>query len=258
MLQTDAYGEVDYLMLNSARAPFDNINARKAVSHGLDRELLLEVRGAGLGNVALGPFAEDVTGFVEDTGLPTYDPAKAEEAAAAYESETGEPLSFTYSFVATESNQLTAQEIQTQLSAVGIDVALDPAGDQASTIDQALAGEFQALGWRNHPGADPDSQYNWWYEGSPVNFGNIADPEINRLLDEGRTTPPGPEREAIYEDLNRRFGEQVWNVWTTRAVWAVGSGANVQNLLGPGPEAGSGPFPGLGTGHEVLGLWVSE
>lgn len=258
LLSTDAYGEVNYLMLNSSVAPFDNRNARVAVSHALDRELLIEVRGGGLGSPATGPFAEDVTGYVDDTGLPLYDPALAEEAAAAYEEETGEPLSFTYSFVATESGQLTAQEVQTQLADVGIDISLDPVGDQATGINNALAGDFQALAWRNHPGADPDTQYNWWYEASPVNFGRIADPEINRLLDEGRTTPPGEEREAIYEDLNRQFGEEVWNVWLTSTVWSVASQPEVNNLLGYGPPGGSGPFPGLGTGHLVSGMWVEQ
>ena len=258
LLATDAYGEVNYLMLNSEQAPFDNINARKALAHAIDRQLLIDVRGGGIGTIADGPFAEDVIGHLDDPGFPQYDVEQARQFAQAYEDETGQPLSFTYTFVATEANQLTAQEIQTQLADAGIEVQLDPAGDQATTINQALAGNFQALGWRNHPGADPDTQYNWWYEGSPVNFGRIADPEINRLLDEGRTTPPGEERVAAYEDLNRRFAEQVWNVWLSRAVWAVAAQPYVENLLGPGPPGEGESFPGLGTGHDVLGIWLSE
>jgi peptide/nickel transport system substrate-binding protein len=258
LLSTDAWSEVNYLMLNVSQPPFDNKNARLAAAHALDKQLLIDVRGGGLGSPAGGPFGEDVPGYVEDPGFPEYDPVAAEEAAAAYEEETGQPLSFTYSFVATESGQLTAQELQTQFSAVGIEVDLDPTGDQATAINEALAGDFQALGWRNHPGADPDTQYNWWYEGSPVNFGRIADPEINRLLDEGRTTPPGEERVEIYEDLNRRFAEEVWNLWMTTTVWTVASQPEVNNLLGYGPPEGSGPFPGLGTGHHVSGIWLGQ
>ena len=258
LLQTDAFGEVNYLMLNSSAAPFDNKNARLAVAHALDRQLLIDVRGGGLGQVADGPFQSEVTGFVDDPGFPQYDPTLAEEFAAAYEAETGQPLSFSYTFVSTESGQLTAQEIQTQLAAVGIGMSLDPAGDQATTINSALAGDFQSIGWRNHPGADPDTQYNWWYEASPVNFGRIADPEINRLLDEGRQAPIGPERDAIYQDLNRQFAAEVWNIWTSTTVWALATDPAVQGLLGPGPDGSSGPFQGLGTGHDVLGIWLSE
>jgi len=258
LLATDAWGEVNYLMLNQSQAPFDNKNARLALAHALDRQLLIDVRGGGLGQVADGPFAEDVLGYVEDPGFPEYDVDLARQFAQAYEDETGQPLEFSYTFVSTESGQLTAQEIQTQLADAGITINLDPAGDQATTINKALAGDFQALGWRNHPGADPDSQYNWWAAGSPVNFGRIDDPELQRLLDEGRSAPPGDEREGIYQDLVRRFAEEVHNVWTSTTVWAIAAEPTVQNLLGYGPQGGSGAFPGLGAGHDVTGIWISE
>jgi peptide/nickel transport system substrate-binding protein len=258
LLATDAYGEVNYLMLNTSTAPFDNKNARLAVAHALDRQLLIDVRGGGIGQVADGPFREDVIGYVDDPGFPQYDVELARQFAQAYEDETGQPLEFSYTFVSTESGQLTAQEIQTQLADAGITINLDPAGDQATTINKALTGDFQALGWRNHPGADPDSQYNWWAAGSPVNFGRIDDPELQRLLDEGRSAPPGDEREGIYQDLVRRFAEEVHNVWTSTTVWAIAAEPNVQNLLGYGPQGGSGAFPGLGAGHDVAGIWISE
>ena len=258
LLSTDAYGEVNYLMLNSEVAPFDNKNARLAVAHALDKQLIVDVRGGGIGTPADGPFSEEVMGHLEDPGFPQHDPELAREYADAYQEETGEEFNFTYSFVSNESGQLTAQEIQTQLADVGIEVSLDPAGDQATAINTAIAGDFEALGWRNHPGGDPDTQYNWWYSESLVNFGNINDPEIDRLLDEGRSAPPGEERAQIYEDLNRRFAEQVWNVWMTRALWSVASQPEVNNVLGDGPPGGSGPFPGLGTGHPVAGMWLGE
>jgi peptide/nickel transport system substrate-binding protein len=257
LLATDAYGEVNYLLLNSSVAPFDNKNARLALAHALDRQLLIDVRGGGLGKVADGPFEESVTGYVEDPGFPQYDVELARQFAQAYEDETGEPLTFNYTFVSTESGQLTAQEIQTQLADAGITINLDPGGDQATTINKALAGGFQALGWRNHPGADPDSQYNWWAKGSPVNFGGIDDPELQALLDAGRETPIGEERDAIYEDLTRRFAEEVWNVWWSTTTWAIAADTRVQNMLGYGPQGGE-PFPGLGAGHDVAGIWLSE
>jgi peptide/nickel transport system substrate-binding protein len=252
-IESDAFGEVTYLMMNASVPPFDNKNARLAVSHALDREFLKEVRGGGIGEIANDPFAEDVMGHLGDeAGFPEFDVAKAEEAAAAYEEETGSPLSFTYSFVSSESGNLSAQEIQTQMADAGIDMEIQPVGDQATAINTAIAGEFEMIGWRNHPGADPDTQYNWWYEGSPVNFGRIADPEINRLLDEGRTTPEG--REEIYQDLSRRFAEEAYNLWLARTIWSVSHAPDINGILGPTLPHGAG-FPGLGTGHYVHGMW---
>ncbi|MGH2687167.1 MAG: ABC transporter substrate-binding protein [Actinomycetota bacterium] len=254
--ESDAFGEVNYVMLNSSKPPFDNKNARIAAAAALDKELLIEVRGGGIGEPATGPFAEDVLGYVEDTGYPEYDVEAAKEAAAAYQQETGQPLTFTYSYVTGEADTLTAQELQTQWGEAGIRVDIAPTGDQATHINRALAGDFQAIAWRNHPGADPDTQYNWWYEGSPVNFGRITDPEINRLLDEGRTNPEG--REEIYQQLNKRFGSEVYNIWTSRAIWAVANAPEVNGLFDWTLPSGSGDNDGLGTGHQVTAAWIGE
>ncbi len=257
LYQTDSFGEVNYFMLNVTKPPFDNKNARIAVAAGVDRELLDEVRGGGIATIADGPFQADVIGFLDDTGFPQFDPEASMAAAAAYEEETGQPLEFTYSTTAVEENTLTAQEIQGQLAEVGIDMTIRSSADQATLINEAIAKDFDALGWRNHPGADPDTQYNWWYTGSLVNFGGLDDPEINRLLDEGRTTPDQAERVAIYEDLNRRFGEEVYNVWTTFTIWAIATAPDVGGLLGPPLPDGTEPFPGLATGAPVAGLFVN-
>jgi peptide/nickel transport system substrate-binding protein len=255
LFESDQFGEVNYTMFNVSKPPFDNKNARLAVAHGIDSQFLIDVRGGGIGRIANGPFAEGVMGYMEENEFPQFDPDKAREYAAAYEEETGEPLSFGYTYVTSESGTLTVQEIQTQLADVGIDMSLVPAGDQATTINKALAGDFQAVGWRNHPGADPDTQYNWWYEGSPVNFGRIADPEINRLLDEGRTTPEG--REEIYTELNERFASEVYNLWSSWTIWSVSHRPEVNGLLGPTMPVCAN-FPGLGTGHYVAGIWLAQ
>jgi peptide/nickel transport system substrate-binding protein len=129
--------------------------------------------------------------------------------------------------------------------------------DQSTLIDRAIEGNFQAQGWRNHPGGDPDLQYNWWKTGSPVNFGKFEDPEIDRLLDEGRTTADTDERQQIYEDLNRRFAEQVHNVWLWYTPWTVATAPEVHGVPGEGPTSAE-PFPGLATGHPVTYMWVEQ
>jgi peptide/nickel transport system substrate-binding protein len=256
VVESDKFGEVNYAMLNVSKPPFDNKNARLAVAHALDSEFLIDVRGGGIGTTASGPFAEDVMGHLGDeAGFPQFDLEKAKEFAAAYEQETGSPLSFTLTHVTSEGLTLTAQEIQTQMADAGIGMDVKPAGDQATTINAAIAGDFEAVLWRNHPGADPDTQYNWWYSGSPVNFGKIADPEIDRLLDEGRTNPEN--REAIYEDLTQRFAEEVYNIWLSRTIWAVAHEPRINGVFGPTLPVGAN-FQGLGVGHFVHGMWVAE
>jgi peptide/nickel transport system substrate-binding protein len=265
LLESDRFGEVNYIMLNSSKPPFNNRNARLAVAHAIDREFLDEVRGGGIGTVASGPFSKDVMGYLEDSGFPEFDIEKSKEYQAAYEEETGEKLSFTYSYAASEAGTLTAQEIQKQLQEAGIEMDPGAGGLQSGFIDTAIAGDFEAIGWRNHPGADPDTQYVWWHSGAPgetgavanpVNFGRINDDTIDRLFDEARQNPEG--RQEKYEEMNRRFASEAYNLWSTFTIWGIGTAPDVNGLLGPDLPGGGKPFPGLATGHPVLGIWLSD
>jgi len=130
--------------------------------------------------------------------------------------------------------------------------------EEAKQINDAIAGEFQALQWRNHPGEDPDTQYTWWHTGSPVNFGRIDDPEIDRLLDAGRAEGDPATRTKIYEDLNREFAKKMWNVWVSFAPWAVAEAPGVHDILGPDLPDGSKPSGSLSTAHSLLGLWIAQ
>jgi peptide/nickel transport system substrate-binding protein len=130
--------------------------------------------------------------------------------------------------------------------------------DQSTQIDSAISGDFEAIGWRNHPGGDPDEQYVWWKSApNPINFGRFKDPEIDKLLDEGRTTPDEAQREQIYDDLNRRFGEQVHNIWLWYTPWTVATAPDVHGTLGEGPTSAD-PFPGLAVGNPTAYMWVEQ
>jgi ABC-type transport system substrate-binding protein len=88
-----------------------------------------------------------------------------------------------------------------------------------------------------------------------VNFGRFSDPEIDRLLDEGRTSKEG--RGQVYEELNRRFAEQLWNIWIHYTPWIVAMASDVHGVPGEGPTSAEG-FPGLANGHPVMYMWAEQ
>ncbi|MGI9577035.1 MAG: ABC transporter substrate-binding protein, partial [Microthrixaceae bacterium] len=116
----------------------------------------------------------------------------------------------------------------------------------------------QTISWRNHPGGDPDTQYVWWYEGSPLNFGQFADAEMSALLEEGRSSLDEARRSEIYQEVNREFGAEAYNQWINWVRWSIASGTGVKGVYGPNLPDGSEPFPGLAAGHPVSGLWVQR
>ncbi|MCP4436202.1 MAG: ABC transporter substrate-binding protein [Actinomycetia bacterium] len=256
-VNTGMFEETSYVMLNASKPPFDNPTARKAVAAALDRDEMRSVLYLDVMEMASGPFAPGNLGYLEDTGYPQYDPEAAAELVAAYEQETGSPLEFTITSANSGTTVQIVSFIQEALDQVGVEVNVQPI-EQAQLINTALGDDWQAIYWRNHPGGDPDTQYNWWYGGSPVNFGKFSDPEIDALLDQGRSESDPAVRKTIYEDLNKRFAEQVWNVWTNWSAWTIGTGDDVSGILGPQLPDGTSPFQGLGGGHPVSGIWITQ
>jgi peptide/nickel transport system substrate-binding protein len=269
-VESDKFGELGYAMLNASKAPFDSQTARSAMAYGVDRDTYNKLRNEGILTNAQGPFAPGNVGYLEDAGYPGYDPQRARSLVAQYKTETGKDLEFTITHSGDPETTKTAELVQQMAQAVGAKVSLKAIGDQSTLINEAIGGNFQAILWRNHPGADPDTQYVWWYNektenadgtvgfSNPVNFGRFADPEINSLLDKGRTTLDQAERVKIYEDLNREFAKKLYNLWAQFTIWSVASKPNVHGVLGPNLPDGAGPFPGLATGHPLLGMWVKR
>ena len=265
-VESDKFAEVGYTMLNSTKEPFNNQNARSAFAYAIDRDAVNKLRNDDILTNATGPFAPGATGYLKDLELPSIDVDKAKDFASKYKEETGKDLTFGISHVSDPETTKTAQLLQSMLNDAGIKANLVPVADQSTLINNALGRQFDAVLWRNHPGADPDTQYVWWHCSNPppaacdnpVNFAGFNDAEINRLLDEGRVELDAAKRKTIYEDLNKEFANKLFDLWGQWTLWDIASNPKVHGVLGPDLPDGSGPFPGLATGHPVEGMWIEQ
>jgi peptide/nickel transport system substrate-binding protein len=226
--------EVGYGMLNVSKAPFDDMNARLAVAYAGDANQLNQIRNHGLETLATGPFAPGTPYYLTfgQAGLPKHNVATAKKYAALYaQAHGGQALSYTYLTGSDPQLLALAELTQQQDKAAGISVDIKQV-DQATMISIALSGNFQFEAWRNHAQSDPDTQYVWWYTGSPVNFGRINDPIISQLLDQGRSETNAAKRVQIYRQLNKEFASKLWNLWAFYVKWSVGAQKNIGGLGG--------------------------
>lgn len=243
LLATDDGAEVAYLMLNTAKPPFDSEDARQAIAWAGDAKEINEIRNKGLNTIANGPFPPD---------SPVYDPEfvrghnlkKAKQFVKKWKAANpGETLSFEYATQPEPDTLAIAQLVKEQQAKAGIEVSIRTI-DQATLINDVLAGNFQGAGFRNHPGGDPDTQYAWWHSGSPVNFGRINDPVIDQALEEGRVELDPDKRIEIYQRLNQQFFEKMYNLWSWYTYWAVGYQDDIGGVKGaPLPDKVGKPFP---------------
>ena len=250
--------EVTYLMLNASRPPFDDPLARQIVAYSRNTAEINQIRNHNLFPLASGPFPPGSIGYLKNPGFPKPDPRKARALEQQYETRYGHPLQFEYLTGPEPELVAIGELIQENASKYGVKVSVRTE-DQSSVINDALAGNYTSVGWRNHPGGDPDAQYVWWKGGSPVNVNHFNDPVVNQLLDEGRVETDPEKRAAIYQDLNRQFSKELYSLWSWQATWTVAARKGVNGVLGPPLPDGQGrPFPVFAGFVPVVGEWVAK
>ena len=260
LTESDDFAEAGLTMLNTTKPPFDNILAREAAAAAVDRENVNEITNNGIPPLANGPFAEDALGYLEDSGYDGYDPELAKEKVAAYEAETGQPLEFTISAVQDSSLLQQVELAKEDYEEAGMTVNVTTL-EQSALITTAIEKNYQAITWRNYPGADPDVLYVWWYgAANPVNFMGFDDPEVNELLDAGRVTPDPDERRQIYEDLNTELNKEKYQLWASWTIWAIPTAGDVHGVVGARPPGtdGDDDYTGLALGIDPAFLWREQ
>lgn len=258
LLVSEERTETNYLMINTEVDSLSEPATRVAIAQAIDRDRLNEESNEGFASIADGPFAPQVLGHLDDPGFPGFDLAAAKAHVAELEA-AGENTTLRLLTSTGPAAIRTAVLEKQMLEAAGFTIVLE-AETEADLIGRAINGDFDLAAFRNQPGDDPDSNFHWWNGGSnPVNFGRFDDEVINENLLVGRTSPDREVRRQAYEAINRRFAEQVYNVYLWYSPWAVAEAANIHGILGPPLPDGAGPpAPRLVTGHALHGLWIDQ
>lgn len=185
----------DGMMLNS-KGVFSDINRRRAVAMAIDRSQLVQLAYFNVGPPAYGPLPPPSWAY--DASAKMY--SKADPQAA-------KKLATGFDFVLKCSKDPVvvqeAQLIQSQLGKAGItaniqieDAAQITSEEQAHRFDAALTS------WSGR--MDPDGNtYGWFETTGPFNWGQYSNPEVDRLLNQGRTTESQTQRKAIYDSAQR-------------------------------------------------------
>ena len=269
LTESSSFGETNYTLMNVGNpdSPISDLRIRKALAMAIDNEVLVERRGAGIGQVANGPFSPDQKGYLEETPYPSYDPEGAKALVDEYKAEMGvDSVDIAYTTTTDPANLETAELVKQFWDQVGLNVQLAQI-EQGSFIVTALTGDFEMFGWRNHGGVDPDSQRIWWHSETAddppalaLNFGRIKDDVIDENLDKLRQTSDEAEITAAAEAINTQFGEQVYNLWSSWTVWGIAKDPKVNGLDSFLLPDGSPEIYGNGIGdsHQVSQLWIGE
>jgi peptide/nickel transport system substrate-binding protein len=200
------YNYSDYLGLNSRRKPFDDVRLRQAVRYTLDREALNKGMYFGLGEVHNQPFKTTSSWYLD---VPTVkrDVAKAKQLLQDAGAASGVDATM---LVWSPLQDKLAEVSQAQLSEIGFRVKLDKR-DPANFLKELPSYNWDiatlVIGTIFHPDR-PYSYLDHTHLSHP-NVGGYDNPEIEKLLQQGRDEPDMAKAKAIYKTIVEKGIEEV-------------------------------------------------
>ena len=212
-----------YMGFNLRHPWFKDKRVRQAIAHGIDKEEIVDVVLFGLGRPATGPYVPNTWYYNPDVRQYEYYISKAQKLLKeAGWSDTdnngildkdGKPFEFT--ILTNMGNSLrknTATIIQWRLRKIGINVrirVLEWSAFINEFIDKRRF-EVVILGWSL--GFEPD-QYDIWHSSKTgekeFNFVSYSNPEVDELLEKGRSTFDVEKRKKAYYRIQEILADEL-------------------------------------------------
>lgn len=242
----------EFLFLNPAVAPFDDLRVRRAIAMAIDFEGMgAGIRGEGAYSLtSVVPPELGGIGAEELSEVRPYDPDRARELLA----EAGYPDGFSAEFLVQNfyKGDLEAQWIVEDLKKVGIELTIAQV-DPATYNNRQRSGDFGIMrGLRTVTGADQYLQD--LASDSPTNFTRTSDPKVDEYIAQYRAERDADKQNAILADLTRYWEEEVATVIAgpmTYYSWVWSTDVANQNTS---TSAFAGNVFGYGTWFEQIGV----
>jgi peptide/nickel transport system substrate-binding protein len=221
---------------NGMAAPFDDVDARRALSYATDKDEFIEVVAGGRYEPANGPFAPSSPWYIE-TDYPQYDPVKAQELVDKVKAKNGGSFAFELVGPPTPDAARAMQFLQQQWAEFGIDVTPTTI-EQAPLIVKILTGAYQATMWTQFDSPHPLGDSIWWHPNTAteipifaLNFARNKDERIGDALDAAREEPDPAKEKALYQDVQEYLAEDNPYIWLYHTQLSIVAQPNVVNVV---------------------------
>lgn len=234
-IQTTTGSGHTYMAYNTRKDPLDDVNIRRAISHLVPKEAIVDRILHGLGTPAPTPIPEGTPWHNPDVPTYDYNPEKAAELIeeAGYDIEE---LSLSLTTNEDDTRIRIAEIIQAEAAQIGldIDVSIEEWGAFWSTVRE-LEHDYELfiIGWVGL--IDPDrAMYRQFHTDGVMNFGAFSHARLDELLEKGRTVPPDSQESMdIYGEAQEIVAE---NQFYTTIYYYEEVGVSVPELEGFEPH----------------------
>jgi len=195
-----------YIFFNVTEAPFDDVRVRQAVNYGVDVQAIVTSLFNDAALVSTAPFAPPIFGYSEQTPY-SRDVEKAKALLAEAGVAPGTKVSMYHPTGRYIQDALVADAVRSQLAEIGLDVELKTlewpqyVPTVRKTKEEGNDVQFAMLGW-GVPTVDADyalfSLFHTSQHPPGFNGAFYSNPEVDALLEEGRSTLDPAARQVAY------------------------------------------------------------
>ena len=186
------------IWINNVKAPFDNLNNRKAINLAINREEINKLIYFGHAVPAYSQFSTASWANDEKVTIPFSIEKAKEELKKA-----GNPDGFKFKMLSandTQSLQLM-QLVKDQLAKAGIEMEIE-AVDSTTYLEKAINGDFQATNSFWSGMVDPDqNSFAFDVKGTFFNWGSYHNSKVEELLQGAREAQDQSERKELYSQV---------------------------------------------------------
>jgi peptide/nickel transport system substrate-binding protein len=224
--------QIDFLVPNQDREPFDDVHVRRAMAFAIDRQALVDAVLFGNGEVANSLLSPGTPFYDKNTEGPQYDLAKAKAELAQSSKPNG--FSTTLLIPSGNANRATASQIiQDQLKVIGIDVEILQL-DSTSFSSMLRPGDFDMvmLAWTMDI-PDPDQWTTFALTpdaGANQIFTNYLNPELVAINTQAQRSNDPAERAELYSQIQKITGESAFLSYLYYSPFAYASTDKVKDF----------------------------
>jgi oligopeptide transport system substrate-binding protein len=205
--------DTGFLIFNTQKPPFDDVNVRKAFAMSVDRQKLIDVVDKKMPVPATGILPQAFPGFNPDLKAIPYDPAQAKQLLAQSKY-AGKLPDVTWTTVGSggtsgPETQAIAQMLKDNL---GVNISIEQT-DWATYISQISGPNIQYqmfdIGWIADYVDPHDFLSVLFHSNSYNNWSGLKDPQVDKLLDQADVEQDQTKRFQLYQQAEQMIMAEV-------------------------------------------------
>jgi peptide/nickel transport system substrate-binding protein len=206
----DPSSREDFLLLNEAHKPLEDVRVRQAICMAIDRQAIVKSVLFGHGEVANSFIPAGALFYNKDNPTCKFDPAGAKKLL-----EEAGVKDLSLKFLIASGNSIddqTAVLMKANLAAIGIGAEIDKR-EAGQEWDATTQGDYDiSLNYWTNDIIDPDEKATFVLYGVDENksyFTSYHNPRVTELIDQGRVEMDPAKRKAIYDEIQKTASQEV-------------------------------------------------